>query len=82
MFKNPRDASQIRSFAQQISPNNITWVVDAFAECTKAPYSYMTYDSHQATPAEARLRSHYLPGEGLPRAWYQKTSAAKRRRKK
>lgn len=71
MFKNPRDGRQIATFAQQISPHSIKWVVDAFQECTKAPYSYLTFDSHQSTPTVARLRSHYLPGEGPPVIWYK-----------
>lgn len=71
MFKNPRDKSQFTSFAKQISPRNINWVQDAFAACTKSPYSYMTYDSHQATPDLARLRSHFIPGEDGPRTWFQ-----------
>ena len=72
LFKNPRDRSQITSFASQISPRNIRWVVDAFAECTKAPYSYMMYDSHQATREDIRLRSNFLPGDGAPRTWFRK----------
>lgn len=81
-FKNPRDGSQIQTFAHQISPHSIRWVVDAFHECTKAPYSYLTFDSHQATPNIARLRSDYLPGEGPPRVWYQADDTAGYRGKK
>lgn len=71
LFKNPRDGRQIATFAQQISPHSIKWVVDAFNECTKAPYSYLTFDSNQATPDIARLRSNYLPGEGPPVIWFK-----------
>lgn len=82
LFKNPRDGRQIATFAQQISPHSINWVVDAFHECTKAPYSYLTFDSHQATPTVARLRSNYLPGEGPPVVWFKADETTSTRRGK
>ena len=63
LFKNPRDQSQVTNFAKQFSPYDVRWVVDAYRDCTRAPYTYMLFDSHQSTPDRIRVRSHILPGE-------------------
>ena len=57
VFKNPRDSSQITHFAKQFAPGNFKWIVDAYRTCTKKPYTYLLFDSHQSTPDILRLRS-------------------------
>jgi hypothetical protein len=69
IFKNPRDASQISHFARQFAPGNHKYVVEAFKECTKEPYTYMCFDHHQNTPDEIRIRSHILPHQAPMRVW-------------
>jgi DNA polymerase III delta prime subunit len=73
IFKNPRDASQISHFARQFAPSNYRYIVDAFKECTKSPYSYMLFDHHQASIDSIRVRSHILPKENPMRVWIPKT---------
>lgn len=62
-FKNPRDRSQIRHFAQQFSPANPGWITQAFQDATTAPYSHVLFDTHQATDDVLRVRSniHKMP---------------------
>lgn len=70
IFKNPRDASQITHYAKQFSPNNIGWVVKAFHEATRRPHSYVIFDNHQTSQDKIRMRSHILPTDFPPRAYF------------
>lgn len=63
VFKNPRDSSQISYFARQFAPNNSKWIVSAFKEATKRPYSYMFFNNHQSTADYLRVCSNILPNE-------------------
>ena len=67
--KSPRDNSKVIYLAKQISPYNISWVVQAFQDATKLPYSYMFFDFKQATPEKLRLRTSIFPDE-LPMKIY------------
>lgn len=73
IFKNPRDSSQISHFARQFAPNNSKWIVNAFKEATKTPYSYMFLDNHQTTPDVIRVLSNILLHEWPIRVWLEKT---------
>ena len=46
IFKNPRDATQIRTLAYQMHPGNSKWFLDAFADATSRPYGYLVLDNH------------------------------------
>jgi hypothetical protein len=46
-----------------VAPNNSKYVVDAYKEATKEPYSYMLFDFHQSTPDMIRVRSNMMPRE-------------------
>lgn len=72
LFKNPRDSSQINSFARQFSPGKNSYIVEAFKDATKKPHSYLLFDFHQSTPEETRVRSRVLPHEGPMIAWLPK----------
>lgn len=75
LFKNPRDASQISCFAKQFSPGKSQYIIDAFREATRQPYSYLLFDHHQATPDVLRIRSHILPHEFPIIVWLEKNSS-------
>ena len=69
LFKNPRDASQISSFARQFAPGKNSDIVDMFKLATKAPHSYVLFDFYQSTPDNLRVRSRVLPHEGPLNVW-------------
>jgi hypothetical protein len=68
IFKNPRDSSQITNYAKQFAPGNTKYVVQAYRECTRRPWSYILFDHHQSTPNKVRVRSGVLPHE-LMKIW-------------
>ena len=63
MFKSPRDSSAIVSLAKQIYPGHNKFLVDAYREATKEPFSHLLIDLKQATPDIYRLRSSVLPSK-------------------
>ena len=67
--KSPRDSSKVIYLAKQVSPYNITWVVQAFQDATKLPFSYVLFDFKQITPEKLRLRTNIFPDE-LPMKVY------------
>ena len=72
VLKNPRDASQIRSYAKQFAPGNTKWVVDVYRECTKKAYTYLLFDHHQTTPDILRVRSNIFQFEWPLCVWVPK----------
>jgi len=63
LMKNERDKQQISILAKQFCPGNTTYVIQAFNEATKTPYSYLMLDFTQESPACLKLRSHIFPDE-------------------
>ena len=63
IFKNPRDKSQIRFFAQQVAPGKVTSFLDIFNDCTKRSYGYLHCDFSQNTPEEIRYKTNLFPHE-------------------
>ena len=63
LHKNPRENAQIQYLARQISPNNYKWIVEAYHEATKVPYSCFLIDLVQSTPENLRFRSKILPSQ-------------------
>ena len=63
LFKNPRDAGQIRYLAQQVYPKNSQFLVDSYTDATIDPYSYMMLNLTQCCPDWARVCSHVFPDE-------------------
>ena len=41
LFKNPRDATQIRTLSQQMYPDNPRMLVEAYRDATSQPYGYL-----------------------------------------
>lgn len=63
VHKNPRENAQIKHLARQIAPGEAGYIIDAFHETTREPYSYLLFDLHQETPDNIRVRSNILPEE-------------------
>lgn len=63
IFKNPRDASQIRYLAQQLFPGKINYLLDAYKQATSRPHGYLLLDLTQSTPDNRRILSDILPNE-------------------
>jgi len=41
LFKNPRDATQIRTLSYQMYPDNVRLLIDAYRDATSKPYGYL-----------------------------------------
>lgn len=63
IHKNPRENAQIKTLARQTNPKNSDWIVQAYHDVTKEPYSCFLIDVTQQCPDNIRFRSHYLPRE-------------------
>ena len=74
IHKNPRENSQIAYLARQISPSGYKWIVDAYYNATKKPYSCFLIDMTQEIPDHLRFRSNILPDEFPMTVWLSKES--------
>jgi Poxvirus A32 protein len=72
-MKNARDQQQFKIFSSQICPGNSTYVVDAYRDATKYPYSYLLLDFTQDSPSVLRLRSKIFPSEFPYTVYLEKT---------
>lgn len=63
LFKNPRDSSSIMHLAKQISPGNVSHVVDSYKNATREPYSYLLLDLKQETSDSYRLLGKFREDE-------------------
>jgi hypothetical protein len=63
LFKNPRDAGQIRHLAAQLFPGNVKFLVEAYKKATSRPFGYLLLDFRQDTSDNLRVISDILPGE-------------------
>jgi hypothetical protein len=57
LCKSPRNSSQIIQLAKQIYPYKTKFLIEAFFEATKKPYTYLLLDLHQSTPDHLRIKS-------------------------
>ena len=64
IFKSPRDRTQIRTLAAQMSHNS-RFLSDSFEDATSEPYGYLLIDFRQETPDEFRVRSKIFNGESI-----------------
>ena len=72
LFKNPRENAQIQILARQLQPRGYRYIVEAYHEATKKPYSCFIVDLLQETADEVRYRSNVLPDEWPMIAWVAK----------
>ena len=66
LFKNPRDAGQIRYLGNQMFPGKLggsRFLADAYRQATVHPHSYLLVDATQATPEDFRVLSDIFPDE-------------------
>ena len=63
LFKNPRDAGQIQTLAQQLFPGKTKYLIDAYKQATSRPHGYLVLDLTQSTLEKHRVLSNILPGE-------------------
>ena len=60
VFRNKRDASQFRTMAYQICPNDEKWLVDSFTNAIFKPYGYLVLDHHSSTPEDQTVVTNIL----------------------
>lgn len=72
IHKNPRENAQIQFLARQIQPQSYKWIVEAYHDVTKTPYSCLLIDLTQETEPLLRFRSNYLPEEFPMKIWMEK----------
>ena len=63
LFKNPRDAGQIRYLAQQVYPKNSHFLVESYMDATNDPFSYIALNLTQCCVDWARVCTHIFPDE-------------------
>ena len=60
LFKNPRDVTYL---ARQMYPSKPKFMIDAFADATAEPYTYLVVDLRADTPDDQQIRSGIFPDE-------------------
>jgi hypothetical protein len=63
VFASPREKSQILAFTRQVEPTKTKFLVEAYADCTKEPFSYMMFDLKQTTDNQLRYCTQIFPDE-------------------
>lgn len=63
LYKNARDANQVANLARQMYPGKSAFMVEAFKDATKQPYTYLLIDLRPESDEEVRLRTNIFPGE-------------------
>ena len=63
LFKNPRDAGQIRCLANQLFPGKTNFLIDAYKQATQKAHGYLLLDFKQSTQEKYRVLSEVLPSE-------------------
>ena len=72
VHKNPRENAQIQFLARQLRPGNYKWIVDAYHDATKKPFTAFLIDLMQESPESIRFRSNILPKEFPMRVYASK----------
>ena len=57
IFKNPRNSSEIRALAQQMTPGNLI-LVDIFIDATQMPFSYLLINLTQECNSQVKFLSN------------------------
>ena len=62
VFKNPRNSSEIRTLAQQLTPGSLD-LIDVYMEATKYPFSYLFINLTQECPLELKYISRLFDSD-------------------
>lgn len=60
LFKSPRDKTASAHLGRQFYPSNPNFLVEAYEDATKFPYSYLWLDLKQTTPENMRVLGNFL----------------------
>lgn len=63
-FKNPRDRTQIRYLARQVSSENTKFMEDSYKDATKEAHGYLMIDLKQDTSEMCRFKTKIFPPDG------------------
>ena len=63
IHKNPRENAQVQYLARQLNPGDYKWIIAAYHDATKKPYSCFLIDLMQESPECMRFRTNILPKE-------------------
>lgn len=61
IMRSKRDLSQINYLAQQLCPDNPTFIKSAYNDATEKPYSYLFVDCRSNSPGVLSLRTNIFP---------------------
>jgi len=66
ILRTMRDLLQVKNFGVQLYPQNLSFFMKVYSECTKIkPYSYMFVSCHQEDNPQIRLRSSVWPDDAI-----------------
>ena len=68
VFKNPRNNSEIRTLAQQLTPGDMK-LIDIYREATKDPFSYLFINLTQECKERVKYLSHLFNNESSVRCY-------------
>ena len=72
IFKNPRNSSEIRTLAQQITPGSLH-LINMYIEATKEPFSYLFINLTQECPPEVKYLSQFFMRENSVKCFAEST---------
>ena len=72
IFKNPRNSSEIRTLAQQITPGSLH-LINMYIEATKEPFSYLFINLTQECPPEVKYLSQFFMRENCVKCFVEST---------
>lgn len=72
LMKSTRDTRQISLLGTQICPSNSRYIVSAYENATKKPYSYLLLDFRSDTPPAIKVRTNIFPHEFPPVTYLEK----------
>ena len=72
VFKNPRNSSEIRTLAQQITPGSLH-LINMYIEATKDPFSYLFINLTQECPPEVKYLSEFFSRENSAKCFVEST---------
>ena len=72
IFKNPRNSSEIRTLAQQITPGSLH-LINMYIEATKEPFSYLFINLTQECPPDVKYLSQFFMRENCVKCFVEST---------